>query len=180
MPAPKKGVAFTFDLSLISQSTGQVQISPTLAAGDVTISGADGTSDLAAFGNITVLPTETPASSGAVKVQVSASEMNFDRVVIKFKDAAGAEWNDLTVSIYTTTQTVDDLATQTSVDTIDGIVDAILVDTGTTLQADITAIKAKTDSLTFTTAGQVDANVQYVNNVEVTGTGASGDEWGPV
>ncbi len=158
MSAPKKGVAFTFDLSLISRSTGQVQISPTLAAGDVTISGADGTSDLAAFGNITVLPTETPASSGVVKVRVSASEMNFDRVVIKFKDAAGAEWNDLTAAINTTIQTVDDLSTQTSV----------------------TAIKAKTDSLTFSTPGQVDTNVQSVNNVEVTGTGASGDEWGPV
>lgn len=48
-----------------------------------------------------------------------------------------------------------------------------------TIKADTTAIKAKTDSLTFTVAGQADANVQYVNDVQVTGTGASGDEWGP-
>lgn len=41
-------------------------------------------------------------------------------------------------------------------------------------------IKAKTDSLTFTVLGQVDANIQYVNDVQVIGTGASGDEWGPV
>lgn len=41
------------------------------------------------------------------------------------------------------------------------------------------AIKAKTDSLTFTVAGQVDANVEYVNGTQVTGTGAPGDEWGP-
>lgn len=40
-------------------------------------------------------------------------------------------------------------------------------------------IKAKTDSLAFTVAGQVDANIQYVNDVAVTGTGALGDEWGP-
>jgi hypothetical protein len=45
--------------------------------------------------------------------------------------------------------------------------------------ADITAIKAKTDSLTFTVAGQVDANIQYVNDVQVNGTGAAGNEWGP-
>ena len=45
--------------------------------------------------------------------------------------------------------------------------------------ADITAIKAKTDSLTFTVAGNVDANIGYVNDVEVTGTGADGDTWGP-
>lgn len=42
------------------------------------------------------------------------------------------------------------------------------------------AVKAKTDSLTFTVAGQVDANVEYVNGTQVTGTGAPGDEWGPV
>ena len=42
-----------------------------------------------------------------------------------------------------------------------------------------TAIKAKTDGLTFTVANQVDANIQYVNDVAVTGTGAGGDEWGP-
>jgi hypothetical protein len=44
----------------------------------------------------------------------------------------------------------------------------------------VDAIKAKTDSLTYTVAGQVDANLQYVNDVQVNGTGASGDEWGPV
>lgn len=40
-------------------------------------------------------------------------------------------------------------------------------------------IKAKTDSLTFTVAGQVDANIQYVNDVQVTGDGQPGTEWGP-
>jgi predicted Fe-Mo cluster-binding NifX family protein len=43
----------------------------------------------------------------------------------------------------------------------------------------VAAIKAKTDSLTFTQAGIVDSNIQYVNDVEVTGTGAVGNEWGP-
>lgn len=43
----------------------------------------------------------------------------------------------------------------------------------------ISAIKAKTDGLTFTVAGVVDANIQRVNDVTVTGTGAPGDEWGP-
>ncbi|MFO0467372.1 MAG: hypothetical protein ACK5ZS_00265 [bacterium] len=46
--------------------------------------------------------------------------------------------------------------------------------------SNITAIKAKTDSLTFTVSGQVDANVQYVNDVQVAGTGALGNEWRPV
>ena len=47
------------------------------------------------------------------------------------------------------------------------------------LDTEIAAIKAKTDSLTFTVAGQVDSNIQYVNDVAVTGTGAAGNEWGP-
>lgn len=46
--------------------------------------------------------------------------------------------------------------------------------------SDVTAIKAKTDSLTFTVANQVDSNVQYVNDTQVTGNGQSGTEWGPV
>lgn len=45
--------------------------------------------------------------------------------------------------------------------------------------ANITAIKAKTDSLAFTVANQIDANIQFVNGVEVTGDGQSGTEWGP-
>jgi hypothetical protein len=45
--------------------------------------------------------------------------------------------------------------------------------------AQIALVKAKTDSLTFTVAGQVDANIQYVNDTAVTGDGQSGTEWGP-
>lgn len=45
--------------------------------------------------------------------------------------------------------------------------------------AGVTAIKAKTDSLTFTVAGQVDSNIQSVNDVTVTGNGQTGTEWGP-
>lgn len=44
---------------------------------------------------------------------------------------------------------------------------------------EITAIKAKTDSLTFTQAGVVDANIQYVNDVQVKGTGTELDPWNP-
>lgn len=47
------------------------------------------------------------------------------------------------------------------------------------LDTEVAAIKAKTDQLTFTVANQVDSNIQYVNDVAVTGTGAAGNEWGP-
>lgn len=54
-------------------------------------------------------------------------------------------------------------ANETKIDTLDTVADAI---------------KLQTDKLTFTVANQLDSNVQSVNDVTVTGTGASGDEWG--
>jgi hypothetical protein len=56
---------------------------------------------------------------------------------------------------------------------------SILTDTGTTIDGKldtvdtvVDAIKAKTDSLNFTKAGEVDANMQSVNGVELAGDGA--------
>lgn len=46
--------------------------------------------------------------------------------------------------------------------------------------SDVAAIKAKTDSLTYTVAGQVDANVQSVNDVLLQGAGVTGNSWRPV
>jgi len=43
----------------------------------------------------------------------------------------------------------------------------------------LTDVKTQTDKLTFTVANQIDANVQYVNDVAVTGDGEPGTEWGP-
>lgn len=45
--------------------------------------------------------------------------------------------------------------------------------------SDVAAIKAKTDSLTFTVPGQTDSNIQYVNDTLVTGNGSGGTPWGP-
>lgn len=45
--------------------------------------------------------------------------------------------------------------------------------------SDVAAIKVKTDSLAFTVAGKVDANIVYVANRQVIGTGVAGDPWGP-
>jgi hypothetical protein len=73
----------------------------------------------------------------------------------------------------------------TQLSTIDTVVDAILVDTGTTLDGALSAvdtvvdaIKAKTDSLTFTVVGQVDSNIQSINDTTITGDGQTGTEFG--
>lgn len=41
------------------------------------------------------------------------------------------------------------------------------------IDTEVAAIKAKTDSLTFTVAGQLDANIQSVNDVAITGDGSA-------
>lgn len=64
---------------------------------------------------------------------------------------------------------LDARASQTSVNTIDDFLDT-----------EVAAIKAKTDQLTFGVTNKVDANVTHVNEIEVTGDGETGTEWGPV
>lgn len=106
-----------------------------------------------------------------------------------------------TAVIGSTGQGLTSLATQASVNTIDDFLDtevaailaavdtevaAILADTNE-LQTDwvnggrldllVDGIKAKTDSLTFTQAGHVDANVQRINDVTITGNGQTGTEF---
>ena len=48
-----------------------------------------------------------------------------------------------------------------------------------TVDTVVDAIKVQTDKFVFTVANQVDANIQYVNDVAVTGNGQTGTEWGP-
>lgn len=64
-----------------------------------------------------------------------------------------------------------DYATATALQTVDNEI--------ATIDGVADAIKAKTDSLTFTVAGKADANITHVNEVEVTGDGETGTEWGP-
>jgi hypothetical protein len=78
--------------------------------------------------------------------------------------------------------TVSSRASQTSVDTIDDLLDTempALTTAVATVDTVVDAIKAKTDSLTFTVAGQVDANIKSVAGTTVTGVGSEADPWGP-
>lgn len=110
MPAPKKNVAFSFMLSLVdSASRPSFKAGPTIAAGDFQHSG-----DGSALANLATLPAADPAASRLVKISLSAAEMNYDRVTIQCVDAAGGEWDDVIISIGTTTVTVDDLVRSTT------------------------------------------------------------------
>src|SRR3990167_8488483 len=107
---PRKNAEFIFYMGLYSAATGNsFQSNPTLAAGDVKVS-----TDGGALGNITTLPTVTPAAGRQIKVTLSAAEMNGDNVTIQFVDAAGAEWNQAIVNIQTSARQIDDLAWPTT------------------------------------------------------------------
>lgn len=47
-------------------------------------------------------------------------------------------------------------------------------------KAQLTSIESATAGLTYTIANKVDANIHYVNDIEVDGVGSAGDPWGPV
>ena len=99
-------------------------------------------------------------------------------------------WEDV-AGLLGTGATLTSLASAANLATLTAYVDtevaAILADTNE-LQTDwvnggrldllIDAIKAKTDSLTFTVGGVVDANVQRINDVTITGDGQPGTEFG--
>jgi hypothetical protein len=85
--------------------------------------------------------------------------MNADRVVVKFHDLAGDEWCDVQCEIFTSTKQIDDLASQTSVDTVDTVVDAILVDTGTDIPASITALNNLSQADIRSAVGLASANL---------------------
>lgn len=111
---PQKNTEYIFYVGLFSQAdTKLLKANPTIAAGDFKVS-----TDGGAFANLGTLPTVTPAAGTAVKITLSADEMNGDNIVVTCIDAAGAEWCDLLVNIQTSAQSLD--ATDTVADTING------------------------------------------------------------
>jgi hypothetical protein len=87
---PVAGSGFTFSVSLFSQTTSQIVISPTIEAGDFKIS-----TDGGALTNLTNLPTETPAGSGIVQVDLTASEVGSSRFSVNMVDVVGSEWKPI-------------------------------------------------------------------------------------
>lgn len=138
---PKRGVAFKMYVGLVDQSnTKLLKANPTIASGDFQIS-----KDGGAFANLATLPSANPASSRAVMIDLSSSEMTADNVVIQCVDAAGAEWCDQIINLQTTAAQLDDLAAAANLATLAGYVDT-----------EVAAIKAKTDNLPASPAASGD------------------------
>jgi hypothetical protein len=138
-------------------------------AADVTIASVTGTvgSVTGAVGSVTGL---TASDVGAIKTKTdflpSATAGAAGGLFIAGANAATSITTALTANI------TGNLSG--SVGSVTGAVGSV---TGLTA-SDVGAIKAKTDSLTFTVASSVDANIQHVNDTVIQGTGAVGtDEW---
>lgn len=85
---------------------------------------------------------------------------------------------DLILDARASQTSVDDLPTNAELATALGTADDAVLAAVATTDSKVDAIKAKTDSLTFTQAGHVDANVQRINDVIITGDGQIGTEFG--
>lgn len=169
---PKRAVAYRFTLSLFARSDNQIKTVPTLAAGDVKVSKDNG-----ATANITTLPAETPASSGILQVDLDATEMTADLVTVIFRDAAGDEWNDVSVNIAPSAVQMGDLATAANLATVDTVVDAILVDTAEigAAGAGLTALatQASVNTIDDFLDTEIASIVASIGTVENLGTGAT-------
>ncbi len=93
----RKNVATNLDAPLVdSASRPNYKSSATLAAGDVKV-----IKDGGAPANITALPTEI-GTTGVYRFALTASEMNAATIAVVCVDAAGSEWDPLTLVLYTT------------------------------------------------------------------------------
>ncbi len=96
------GVAWTLrGYKLVDRATGQYKATPTLASGDVKIE-----KDGGASANLATLPYVEPAAGTSVSIDFSAAEMQCEQAVVTFRDAAGAEWSDDAIHIFTVGSTL--------------------------------------------------------------------------
>lgn len=123
------------------------------------------------YGAVTAI-TDTSASEmdatnakGYYLVDLAQAETNADTLLFSAKSAtAGVVVIAVPATVFTTPASFasEALATAAALDTVDNLLDT-----------EVAAIKAKTDSLTFTVANVLDANIQRINDVAVTGDGAA-------
>ncbi len=105
---PKKNAIYIFYVALIDTAARPAfKAAPTLATGDFKVS-----TDGGAFANLGTIPAVTPAGGIAVKVTLSAAEMDGDNVVVQFIDASGAQWDQVVITLVTSDNDLDDISSQ--------------------------------------------------------------------
>lgn len=149
-------------LALTKNGSGNALAAPTTNIVLAKTTNITGLNDIAATAVVSAGAITTNA--GAVSTVTNTTQLN-GAVTVVLTDAssdaviADAVWNGATASY--------------------GIANSYGALVETNLDAVVSAVKTQTDKLTFTVANQIDANVQYVNDVLITGNGQVGTEWGP-
>jgi hypothetical protein len=144
------------------------QLAAAGAAGDPWATAIPGAYGAGTAGKIVGDNLNATVSSRASQASVDTVDTNVDSILADTgTDGVVLAANSVTaaaVAADAVTEIQSGLATAANLATVDTVVDGI---------------KAKTDSLTFTVAGQVDANVQGVNDTNLQGVGTAGDPWRP-
>jgi uncharacterized protein YfiM (DUF2279 family) len=129
----------------------------------------------------TTIPAQIAALNNLSAAQVNAE---VDTALADYDAPTKAEL-DAAVAPLATQASVNDLPTNAELATALGTADdAVLAAIGNLNNLSAAEVNAEVDTaiadaFTFTVAGQVDANIQYVNDVQVIGNGEAGTEWGP-
>lgn len=137
----------------------------------------------------TELTTELGRIDVAVSTRLASASYTAPLDAAGTRSAIGLVSANLDTQLSTIDTNVDSILVDTgtdipaSISTIDTVVDAIKLKTDNlpaspANETTVAAVKAKTDSLTFTVAGHVDANLQLINDTELTGNGST-IPWGP-
>jgi hypothetical protein len=115
------------------------------------------------------------ADIAAVKTQTAAIETDTQDIQSRIPAALVSGRMDSSVgAMAENTLTASALAADAVTEIQSGLATAVAL---TTVDTVVDAIKAKTDNLTFTVAGQVDANTESMNGAEILGDGSSGNLW---
>ena len=105
MSLPKKSEAYNFYLALVDVTDSRLFVSdPTIELGDFKVS-----KDGGSYVNLEELPVVTPAGTISVKINLSETEMDADKVLVKAFDANDDEWNEVLVFIDVPVGNIDTL-----------------------------------------------------------------------
>jgi hypothetical protein len=124
----------------------------------------------------TLMSIPAGVDSREICIHISSS---MDPVTRTFDLYRRAVTTGLTLALNSSGKIADVESILTKVTSIDTNTTALIV-LATSINTHVNAVRAQTTQLAFTQSGKVDANVHYINNVQVQGTGTTVDTWRPV
>ena len=158
-------------------TTVALPLAPTVAGRtlDVSVGGEAGVD----WANVGTPGSTVSLSATTVNLVTTVTTLtNLPAITANWLTAAGLA-ADAVTEIQAGLSTLDAAGVRSAVGLVSANLDTQLSTIDDFLDTEVTAIKTQTDKLTFTVSGQVDANIQYVNDIQVTGVGTTADPWGP-